>query len=197
MLRERHGQITPEEVFQLKLHRLNEKCMARTLAGTRCNNGGSQRHADNFHRYAICGQHADMLVAGKDVTFVTHITAENVADAVNQATLPGLDNNVATARQILQDTNPEGGYDCEIFYVSKLEPGKVLVMHKEIIHITHWAKSIILKEAVDRMPNIEGRVTGIMIRSGNQKAVFNRKPNGWVERPVPTNLSIVTNNNNA
>lgn len=178
----------------MKMYRLNEKCMAATAKGVRCKNGGTQRHADGSTRYAICGQHADMLVAGKDVTFVTHITAENVADAVNQATLPGLDNNVATARQILQDTNPEGGYDCEIFYVSKLEPGKVLVMHKEIIHITHWAKSIILKEAVDRMPNIEGRITGIMIRSGNMKAVWNRKPQGWVPRPVPTNLTMVINN---
>ena len=93
-----------------------------------------------------------------------------------------------------QNTNPEGGYDCEIFYVRGLEPGKVLVLHKEVIHINHWAKSIIFKDAVDRMPNIEGRITGIMLRSGNMKAVWNRKPNGWVERPVPNNLTIVTNN---
>lgn len=179
----------------MKLYRLNEKCMAATAKGVRCKNGGTERHAEGSTRYAICGQHANMLMEGKHVVFVAHITAENVAESVNQARLPGLDNNVATARQILQNTNPEGGYDCEIFYVRGLEPGKVLLLHKEVIHIHHWAKSIIFKDAVDRMPNIEGRITGIMIRSGNMKAVWNRRTNGWVERPVPSNLTIVTNNN--
>ncbi len=177
----------------MKKYNLKELCMVN-VDGRRCKNGGPQRHADAFGRYAICGQHADMLTKGKDITFITRITPEVIASAVNQAELPGITTNVATARQILQDTNPEGGYDCEIFYVRGLEPGKVLVLHTEVIHITHWAKSIILKEAVDRMPNIEGRITGIMIRSGNQKAVWNRKPQGWVPRPVPTNLTMVINN---
>ena len=178
----------------MKLHQLYEKCMAATGKGLRCKHDGTERHAEGSTRYAICHQHANMLMEGKKVTFVAHITPENVIEAVNQARLPGIDNNVKVARQVLQNTNPEGGYDCEIFYVRGLEPGKVLVLHKEVIHINHWAKSIIFKDAVDRMPNIEGRITGIMLRSGNMKAVWNRKPNGWVERPVPNNLTIVTNN---
>lgn len=172
-----------------KLHALKEDCMALTASGSRCKNGGTQRHADAVYRYAVCGQHGEMIMAGKHVAFACHITAKDVASAINQATLPGMTPHIDMARNVLQ--NKEDGYDCEIFYVRGLEPGKVLVLHKEAINIHHWAKSIIFKDAVDRMPNVEGRVTGIMIRSGNMKAVWNRKPNGWVERPVPTNLTMV------
>ncbi len=176
-----------------KLFALKEKCMALTLSGTRCKHDGTLRHAVGSTRYAICQQHADMLAQGKNIQFGAHITAENVKESINQAQLPGLDTNVEMARDVLRNT--EGGYDCELFYVRGLEPGKVLVLHKEVIHIHHWAKSILIKEAVDRMPNIEGRITGIMVRSGNMKAVWNRKPQGWVERPIPTNLTMVTINN--
>lgn len=173
----------------MQLFNLNEKCMV-DVGGRRCKNGGTQRHADAFGRYAMCGQHADMLMKGKPITFFTRITPENVVESVNQARLPGLDNNVQTAREAL--STPNEGINVEVFYVRGLEPGKVQLLHKEIINVKRWAKSIILVEAINHMPNIEGRITGIMIRHNDNKAVWNRKPNGWVPRPVPTNLIIVT-----
>jgi hypothetical protein len=177
----------------MELFNLNEKCMV-AVDGRRCKNGGPQRHADAYGRYAICGQHAEMLMKGKPITFITRITAENVATTVNQTELPGISQNVAIAREALGDTPKY--MEVEIFYVRGLEPGKVLVLHKEIITtITRWSKGIIMIEAMHHMPNIEGKVTGIMARSGNSKAVWNRKPNGWVERPVPTNLTMVNINN--
>lgn len=176
-----------------KLFALKEKCMALTASGTRCKNGGTQRHDDAVYRYAVCGQHGEMIMAGKHVAFACHITAENLASTINQARLPGLDSNVQTAREAL--STPTGDIEVEIFYVRGIEPGKVLLLHKEVINVKRWAKSIILVEAITHMPNIEGRITGIMIRHNNNKAVWNRAKNGWVPRPVPTNLIIVKKEN--
>lgn len=181
----------------MELFNLRESCMAYTGNGTRCTKKGSERYEvgsirGGMRRFACCKQHYNMVMSGSEVNWAAEITPEVIASAVNQATLPGMNHNVEMARNVLN--NPEDGYDCEIFYVRGLEPGKVLVLHKEIIHIHHWAKSIILKDAVDRMPNIEGRITGIMIRSGSNRAVWNRKPNGWIPRPIPTNLTMVINN---
>lgn len=180
----------------MKLYELKEKCMAATKKGIRCKHNGTERHVEGSTRYAVCGQHAEMLVKGEHVAFVAHITATNVAAAVNQNKLPGLDTNVEMAREALEANNPNE-ITVEVFYVRGLEPNKVLCMHKETTKMSRWSKSTIMRWAVEHMPNIEGKITGLMVRSGNNKAVWNRKPNGWVERPVPTNLSIVINNTNA
>lgn len=182
----------------MKLFNLNEKCMAYTAKGTRCKNGGTMRYEvgsirGGMRRFACCKQHYDMVTSGSEVNWAAEITPTVIASAVNEVRLPGLDNNVATAREAL--SVPNEGIKVEVFYVRGLEPGKVLALHKEIIVLSTWSKSIALKKAVDNMPTIEGKITGIMIRHESNKAVWNRKPNGWVERPVPTNLIIVKKEN--
>lgn len=189
-----------------ELHNLRETCMALTekgkkmsargasaeelMAEGRCSNGGTQRHEEQGKRYALCGQHADMLVAGKSVIFITHITAESIANSVNQAILPGMAPGVTTARALL-DNEAESDIKVELFYVRGVVKGeKVLVLHKEIITIPRWSKGLVMVMAQRNMPTIEGRITGVMARSGSNKAAWNRKAQGWVESDI-TNKSII------
>lgn len=172
---------------------LAEKCMAITGNGERCKNGGPQRHADAHGRYAICKQHADMLLGGREILFATKITPEEVVTHINQVRLPGLDDNVQIAREALNNSNKENNMiTAQVFYVRGLVKGsKVQVLHETTVQVEAWSRNLILVEAIKVMPNVEGQVTGILARSGDQKLAFNRKGQTWVPRPVPAGLVLV------
>ena len=175
-----------------ELLKLKEKCMAVTGGGTRCKNGGSQRHADEFHRYAICGQHANMLMEGKHIVFATHITAENIADSVTQATLPGINPEVAVAREALGNVTE---IPVTIYYVmAHPDEGAVTALWKEELIVGQVFKSRLLMHATHNVTS--EKVTGILIRTPEDKFGWVRNRNGWLKRDVSHIKTIKFNTNN-
>ena len=177
----------------MELFKLTYDCMVITKANTRCKQNGNKRYEFEGSTYAVCGNHLNRINDGADVKFALRIQPEVIAVPRGQMTLTGM--SMASEAKANINKEDESIIKTEIFYVKGLSKDgntrRVSILHHEVIDMHHEFVSMDLPKAIKLMPNVEGRVTGILIRQGDHKMAFNRRGEGGWSKINLQGLSIM------